>query len=160
MQVAACALASSTAGVCHKVIAKSGAQRQQAVTKCVDDGESFSYQMGKISVFKDKVSGVAVLVTLDVIKSLIEECASVPCCPPHSSSGLVFYVGSVVVGCNGSCGAVRVCGVGGAVGGIGIGDVVVEVLLVGVESHSWHPHYHFTLHLLLNLPPLSSPLLL
>eukprot|EP00961_Rhodomonas_salina_P179410 2420806-Rhodomonas_salina.1 len=45
-----------------------------------------------------------------------------------------------------------------AVGGVGNGDVVVEVLLAGVESHCQHPHYHFTLCLLLNLPPLSSPL--
>eukprot|EP00961_Rhodomonas_salina_P111669 1502598-Rhodomonas_salina.1 len=47
MQVAAGALASSTAGVGHKVIAKSDAQRQLAVAERVNDWESFSYQMGK-----------------------------------------------------------------------------------------------------------------
>eukprot|EP00961_Rhodomonas_salina_P207262 2797524-Rhodomonas_salina.1 len=49
MQAAAGALASSTAGVRNKVIAKSVAMRQRVVVKPVDDGESFSYQMGKIS---------------------------------------------------------------------------------------------------------------
>eukprot|EP00961_Rhodomonas_salina_P060519 812178-Rhodomonas_salina.1 len=44
MQVAAGARASSTAGVSHKVIAKSIAPRQRVVAKRVDDGESFSYQ--------------------------------------------------------------------------------------------------------------------
>eukprot|EP00961_Rhodomonas_salina_P202786 2735661-Rhodomonas_salina.2 len=106
-----------------------------------------------------KQQTVAALATSDTIKSRMEECASVPCHPPCSSSGLVCDVGSVVVGCNGSRGAVQVCGVGGAVGGVGVGDVVVEVLLAGDESHCLHPHYHFTLSLLLNLPPLSSPLL-
>eukprot|EP00961_Rhodomonas_salina_P068856 924557-Rhodomonas_salina.1 len=56
----------------------------------------------------------------------IEPLFQVPRRPPRSSSGLVCDVGSVVAGCTGSRGAVRVCGVGGAVGGVGVGDVVLS----------------------------------
>eukprot|EP00961_Rhodomonas_salina_P200514 2704939-Rhodomonas_salina.1 len=47
MQAAAGSRASSTTGVSHKVIAKRVELRQRVVAKRVDDGESFSYQMGE-----------------------------------------------------------------------------------------------------------------